>query len=702
MLFRQADDRYNSGLFHFRSGDGSADTLDTFTLELAIDDKIIKDIIRNLYYPDSPYEFSVLPADILGQVYERFLGKIIRLEGKRAVIDEKPEVKKAGGVYYTPTYIVTHIVDNTIGQILKGKTPAQVSGLDKRVRNAFPLRVLDPACGSGSFLIQAYQYLLDWYREQYVKDGPDKCSRGREPKLYLASKGNWRLTIAEKRRILLTHIFGIDVDQQAAEVTKLSLLLKILEGESADEISSEMNFFQVRALPDLATNIRCGNSLIGSDFYKEVGDLFSEQDIDRINVFDWPDEFSFFTDEDGFSIVIGNPPWISLTGRFRNEIYSTQEREYLVKKFSGGSQTPNMYEYFISNGLQAIRVGGLFSFIVPDRFGYNDQFIPLRSKIMRDFCLDEVLYRAPFPNVTVDTMIFRLRSEKPAKDQIVHIGEFSGEARHILQADMARDPRVRFEYKGVNAASELIERIKSDKEARKLSEVVATTSGVGAKSRLITERRVNEKQIKILKGESIYKYIVCKVYFFEFKAANVSGRTINKEKLGFVPKILLRKTGTSIIAAFDDTGIFPEQSLYFTYGESNVDQFYLLGLLNSRLMSFIYFHSTLTNRASIAQAKKVDLDELPIKVLKDKKLSEMISENARKQTLDVAAYHSEEMEHKRTVLRRRISARQIEIENAVYDLYALTSAQRALVENWNGLPQLLRSGPTRTKFESTH
>ena len=84
----------------------------------------LKDIIRSLYYPDSPYEFSVLPADILGQVYEQFLGKVIRLtDGHRAVVEDKPEVKKAGGVYYTPTYIVDYIVKNTVGKLLGNATP---------------------------------------------------------------------------------------------------------------------------------------------------------------------------------------------------------------------------------------------------------------------------------------------------------------------------------------------------------------------------------------------------------------------------------------------------------------------------------------------------------------------------------------------------------------------------------------------------
>ena len=125
-LFRQADDRYNSGLFHLKAERGRPDgSLDTITPDLTIDDAALKRILSSLYYPESPYEFSVLPSDILGQVYEQFLGKVIRLTPThRAKVEEKPEVKKAGGVYYTPTYIVDYIVAHTVGELLQGIKPS--------------------------------------------------------------------------------------------------------------------------------------------------------------------------------------------------------------------------------------------------------------------------------------------------------------------------------------------------------------------------------------------------------------------------------------------------------------------------------------------------------------------------------------------------------------------------------------------------
>jgi len=157
-LFVEADERYNSGLFHFKTEKGRQPP-DTLTPNLKISDAVLQPIINKLYYPNSPYEFSVLPADILGQIYERFLGKVIRLTSEHeAIVEEKPDIKKAGGVYYTPSYIVHYLVQQTIGNLLE-KVQANNS-LTKLLGNGkhavSRLKILDPACGSGSFLLGAY------------------------------------------------------------------------------------------------------------------------------------------------------------------------------------------------------------------------------------------------------------------------------------------------------------------------------------------------------------------------------------------------------------------------------------------------------------------------------------------------------------------------------------------------------------------
>ncbi|MEW5989091.1 MAG: N-6 DNA methylase [Chloroflexota bacterium] len=403
VLFRRADDRYNSGLFHFRPEKGRAEAPDDLTLQLSLDDKLLKEIIRGLYYPDSPYEFSVLPADILGQVYEQFLGKVIRLTaGHRAVVEEKPEVRKAGGVYYTPTYIVEYIVRQTVGKLVEGKRPGPRGGVSK-------LRILDPACGSGSFLLGAYQFLLDWHRDQYVADGVEKWAMGRNPTIYQAAGGEWRLTTGERKRILLNNIYGVDIDPQAVETTKLSLLLKVLEEESAETLNRQLSLFQERVLPDLAANIQCGNSLIGPDFYDgRQMSLLSEEEHYRINVFDWHKAFREVMLEGGFDAVIGNPPY--------GIVFDEVTKPYLESRYVTFIRNNDTYVAFIQKAIALLKSDGLFGFIVPNTFLLGPYFDGLKRHILEttevhsivDFGLNQVFAK---PNVFTALLFLQQQTE---------------------------------------------------------------------------------------------------------------------------------------------------------------------------------------------------------------------------------------------------------------------------------------------------
>ena len=375
-LYVEADARYNSGLFHFAEEGGRSGYADRLTPALAIDDKSLKDILKRIYYPESPYEFSVLPADILGQVYEQFLGKVIRLTaGHRAVVEDKPEVKKAGGVFYTPTYIVDYVVEHAVGRLLEGLTPKQASDL----------RILDPACGSGSFLIGVYQYLLDWHRDWYVADAKGRTTKHAKV-LFQGPGGVWQLTSAEKKRILLNNIFGVDIDAQAVETTKLSLLLKVLEGETSESINSQLSFLRKRALPDLAANIKCGNSLIGRNFYDdkqlELSGLTDEERY-RINVFDWEAEFpavlseSVPVEQRGFDAVVGNPPYI----RIQNlKEFSPLEVEFYKRQYVSASMgNYDIYVVFVERGLSLLKAHGVLGYILPHKFMNAKYGQPLRE-----------------------------------------------------------------------------------------------------------------------------------------------------------------------------------------------------------------------------------------------------------------------------------------------------------------------------------
>jgi hypothetical protein len=458
-LFKQADMRYNSGLFHFQGEEDREEAPDTLTLGLSIDDKLLRDLIKGMYYPDSPYEFSVLPADILGHVYEQFLGKVIRLTpGHQAKIEEKPEVRKAGGVYYTPTYIVDYIVRQTVGRLVEGKTPRQIAG----GYDGHPLRTLDPACGSGSFLIGAYQFLLDWHRDWYLAnlvplleagkaaDAPEvrdllpvrpTTKRGRRAAngntalpVYLVQRegmaADWRLTTAERKRILLAHIFGVDIDAQAVEVTKMSLLLKVLEGENEQTLSQQLALFQERALPDLGANIQCGNSLVGPDFYdNQQMALLPADDQYRINVFDWQAGFPqvFGSHTPGFDAVIGNPPYIRIQTM---KEWAPQEVEYYKRRYTSASKgNYDIYVVFVEKGLILLTDHGQLGFILPHKF-FNAQYgEPLRALIAEGGHLRHIVHFGSlqvFRGATTYTCLLFLNRVSQSEFDMVKVHDLAG------------------------------------------------------------------------------------------------------------------------------------------------------------------------------------------------------------------------------------------------------------------------------------
>ncbi|MFN7601000.1 MAG: class I SAM-dependent DNA methyltransferase, partial [Bacteroidota bacterium] len=334
-IFKEADEKYNSGLFDFKK--------DKISKTLSVDNKVLKTIITELYYPESPYEFSVLSVEILGSAYEQFLGKQIKVDkAHRAHIEEKPEVRKAGGVYYTPQYIVEYIVQNTVGKLTEGKTPKEIS----------KLKIVDPACGSGSFLIGAYQYLLDWHKHYYSDNG--KPSKGKKDNP-LTPEGN--LTTGEKKRILLNNIFGVDIDVNAVEVTKLSLLLKCMEGETQASIANQMKLFNERVLPTLDSNIKDGNSLVDTDFYDSQLDFGEEK---KIKPFNWQKGFPEVFKQGGFDVVIGNPPY-ALIGSDRKI-----EQEYFTAgRYKFNAYKINLYILFLEKGLGLLKQDGILGYIIP-------------------------------------------------------------------------------------------------------------------------------------------------------------------------------------------------------------------------------------------------------------------------------------------------------------------------------------------------
>lgn len=370
-LFVRADHRYNSGLFHFWAESNRSGSHDTLSPTLEVDNSVLSKIIGRLYYPDSPYEFAVIPAELLGRIYERFLGKTIRLTpAHRAVVEDKPDVRLAGGVYYTPEYVVDYIVSRTLAPLLDASGLEAVSG--KGVGHT-PLSVVDIACGSGSFLLGAYSHLLDWYLEQYLKDDPNTHARGRPPRLFRSKTGQWQLTLGERNRILIRHIFGVDRDPQAVEKTKLSLLLKVLEGATETLVVTQLQLFQDRILPDLGENIKCGNSLVDSTSsgLQAAADGAGAES----SPFSWEEAFPAVMANGGFDVVMGNPPYV------RIQRIPHAEADYLFANYRTVTGKSDLSVAFLERALALMHPRGKTGMITSKQWTSTDYGQLLRGRV---------------------------------------------------------------------------------------------------------------------------------------------------------------------------------------------------------------------------------------------------------------------------------------------------------------------------------
>jgi type I restriction-modification system DNA methylase subunit len=846
-MFHRADEKYNSGLFHFRPERGRNEPPDEMTLGLKIEDKPLKDIIKSLYYPHSPYEFSVLPADILGQVYEQFLGKVIRLtEGHRAVVEDKPEVKKAGGVYYTPTYIVEYIVKNTVGRLLgdgvqglgngvqgfgsgvqnvggrygtqvvpgvrgmaegdapgggsvqgletssaggairtnqpvatgsgldssehsrrlwesaqkgipqspldsagfvvgTGNTPGDsgspqddkhgpggviggthaTSGQDVNPTHPIPnpktlnpnpqtptpkhvskLRILDPACGSGSFLIGAYQYLLDWHLNWYTLEGPQKYAKGKTPTLYQGQGGDWRLTTTERKRILLNNIYGVDIDPQAVEVTKLSLLLKVLEGENEQTISRQLRMFHERALPDLGSNIKCGNSLIGPDFYE--GRQLSFMDDDerlRINAFDWQREFpQVFPPSPhlrgegrggvGFDVVIGNPPYGMLD--------DDNAGPYYDRVFDSVEGRVDSFELFIERGLKLCRRTGLLGYIVPSPLLTNVYSRRLRHLILENSAIHRIVNFGydVFKHPTVHTCIIILSSADPTNNLV----SIRKQVMTPLDGIELIDYKISQTQLGQseNAVIDIFVDPQSQSVLQKLSKVgkrlgdlcyirQCIKTGNDEEYVRAAEKPPGKPWKPSLRGKSIGRYQTSERNLY-VKYGDWLARNWKNVSFYETPKIAIRETGNRIIATIDLDSRFFLSSLYAIYPMENhrsLDLKYLLGLLNSYLATYVIkkiafdltsgaFTKIRTNQLARLPIRTINFSDPADKARHDRMVAlveQMLDLNKKLAAVKVG--------HEKEALQRQIDATDKQIDELVYELYNITEQERRIVENQN-------------------
>jgi type I restriction-modification system DNA methylase subunit len=413
-LFLQSDLKYNSGLFNFIE--------DTLSLNIVLDSEVLIEIFNDLYYPLSPYDFTVVDPSILSQIYEKFLGSHVVLnEDRQLSIVMEPEVVASNGVVSTPKLVVEQIVKETLHPLIDGKSSSEL----------MELKVADICCGSGTFLISAYDFLLrevvgalqreGSHDQQLIYEGPDRA---------------YGLTFKVKREILKKNIFGVDINPYAAEVTQFSLLLKLLEDESGPTVQDFIARYSLQVLPNLSANIKCGNSLVDDKFYEFMpGALDNDALLNRVKPFKWSSEFPFLATHGGFDAIIGNPPYVRIQNLKK---YSPEEILFYQNKSYGYKvalkDAVDKYFIFIERAVSLLNSNGYLGYIVPHKFFINHGGTTLRSYITDSSNLSKIIHfgvTQVFPDRSTYTAILILQQQPKEKFEFKRIKRLS---QYLLNA----------------------------------------------------------------------------------------------------------------------------------------------------------------------------------------------------------------------------------------------------------------------------
>lgn len=633
--------------------------------KIEVDDIVLKNIFSKLYDTVNTqviYNFKYIPIEILGSIYEKFLGKIIKVNPENEKISVK--ISEKPDVTYTPDYIVDYIVKNTLIKLIENNS----------FENITKIKIIDISSGSGSFLVKAYQYLLDWYLNYYT----NHSKKAKSDNALL----NGKLKKKTRKEILIRHIFGVDIDLQACEVAQMSLYLKMLE--DCPDIQHEIKLSEL-ILPDMKNNIKCGNSLIESDYIE--GDLIPDNnELKRLNVFDWNKNFN-----EKFDCIIGNPPYIFT----RNEGFTNQEKKYYYNKFKLSEYQLNTYIMFCEQAYNLLDNNGYFGFIIPN----NWLTINTNSKF-RNFVLNNTKntiivnsYDKVFKEKDVDTSVLIYeKTDKQIKNKIKFIKLINHNFQEMIEKtsdffNNSKEKIINFQTLEKTEYYNIIEKINTNSNMLGDHKVAIVSTGLKAyqKGKGKPKQTNYEKNNRVFhannkKNKTFGKYLeganVCR-YLINWSGHYLSYGEWLAEMRKSVPfsgeRILVRQIPSKLPYSIEAT--YTNQDYYndinsMVIFKSKINFKIILSILNSKLISF-WFDKKFNKlqRKIYPQFKVKELKQFPI----PKEISE---ENSNNLILLVDKMMSAQLEKKI----KEIELLNSRIDNIVYKLYKLTPKEIEIID----------------------
>lgn len=632
-IFSQMDDKFDSDLF-------SKSEEDEYN-KILISDNILRPIIEEL----SNIDFSKLSIHIMGEVYENYLEEILKQNDK--ILKNK---KKLQGIYYTTEYVIKYIIKNTLTPILsKCKTASELDNI----------KVLDSSCGSGSFLILAFDEFIEQYKR--IENQP--------------------LFEFERRKLILqNNLYGVDIDEKAVEITKLNLLVKCLENGASLDLSGK------KILPNIKLNIRCGNSLVSSNLSTDSFDLFSNQHVDTINkllelhrLFKYSNDdnkYSIYNDIEieefklnsilnkdleykynlsdikpfnyhiafpevfkggGFDCIIGNPPWGANIDAILDYL-----NEYYPNSTVGFKDT---YKCFFDKSIQLLKPKGKLGYITPNSFYFNPLFRDLR-KLLNSYYIDSminlgervfenveapsaitIITKSNMQNKKINTMDLSFSKSNKEKENLINNGKYSIINQNIF--NKTQNNIFTFNLRDLKSNEVYFEQFANIKDAG----IQYHSFGIGMKNRggndlhdRLFSKNKNEfkNSVACYYGKLINRYFINdftdKYFNMDYKSVLKSNEQVSftKEYQGKRNKIVWRQTSDNIKAAIDKKGIWfgnTIQCCQIKKEYSNYKLEYLLAILNSKYLNYIYNNTIKESNRVFPQIKISNLTKLPIRTI---------------------------------------------------------------------------------------
>lgn len=625
--FKIFDKEYNSKLFY----PGILEKEGVFS-----DDTLVK-VIRGLYYGTQDnqerYRFDDIPIDLLGRIYEQYLGVVLRGTEKRVKLDLLSGKRKSMGIYYTPSYIVDYIVKNTIREYTQ----------DKSIDEIFDVKILDPACGSGSFLIGAFQELIDIIEERLKK--------GEKAKTLSFQNYKDRLSLSQKATILLSCIYGVDLDEKAVELAQLNLLLKILEEETRET--------RKRILPNMKDNIKNGNSLISDSSYEKA--------------FNWNAQFPSIK-EGGFDIVIGNPPYVDyskITGtEYFNKTYLSSKVENKVVKY-------NLFQLFIEKSILLLKNGGMFGFINPNTYLSAENALSLRELMLQEVLLKKIVdvsHLKVFKDASTYPVITIFEKGKIKNNKLgVAIVEDEKDVipelklNEIEQEEFKKDKNLNFMISSTSENKEFITKLDECKKLRDYEETFVWGSSITGFATHKTKDKKNDKKYSpMIQTKDIKRYCI------EWKEEYIE-KSIYSDKLKELfskKKLVIARVTKGIQATIDESGYYVGKSSILIPKDKNLFEI-LLAIINSKLINYYYRMKFETTHMAGGYIR-FDipyLKLLPIKI-PDEKQAKIIKELVNRM-MKLCSEKSEQ----------QIKNVDYEINEEIYKLYGITDKEKEIIEN---------------------